>query len=161
MEKQKIYVGVVLGFVFDSSVLFKKDRVRNCEHPIQETFKFCPECGAESWKEVNIQLLNYGESYRTFDMFGIDDESGVSYVVVGKNIATGKTEQEALIDSISLSNIQKFNLEKMAEELSWLGFEVDENDFGLHLVSYVPRSIECLNNELRTYIKTNYSICFK
>lgn len=45
------YAYAVIGIKVPSSVFSKKHPQRGCEHPEVKGAKFCPECGAPTWKE--------------------------------------------------------------------------------------------------------------
>jgi len=75
------YSHVIYGIEVDRKILEKTERVRSCNHNIDEKSKFCPECGKPVWVESTVSVLDNLHDDDPYDKGGLSYfvESGDAY----------------------------------------------------------------------------------
>ena len=55
------HANLVLGKLFDDFFPTKKGRIRGCSHEIEDSYKFCIECGSPAWVWADIPLPGFNK----------------------------------------------------------------------------------------------------
>lgn len=130
-----VYSNVVYGKVIPKEVLTQRQRVRGCNHEVDESKKFCPECGKPVWIETEDFMLDSQED-NGLSYFYSDPENQTS-VIVGFRL--GRTDSHRSGGSCEFFKVKSIT-SQMTQELiaffSQRGIITTNKDFAMHVFQY-------------------------
>lgn len=112
--------GAVIGYRVPAEFFFngKETAVRGCDHAIEETHKFCSECGKPAvvtlhpdMDEVREHTLSENK-WKGFDVFPVANDVEPEYFIVGRGVSADEREgYHALLQSQNIENFEEIQRE--------------------------------------------------
>jgi hypothetical protein len=130
-----VYSNVVYGKVISKEVLTQRQMVRACDHQIDESKKFCPECGKPVWVETENVMLDPQESNGLSYFYS--DYENQNQVIVGFRLGeTGSHRNNNDTTFFKLKNQTPQMTQELIAFFSQRGITTTDKDFAMHLFQY-------------------------
>ena len=129
-----VYSNVVYGKVISKEVLTQRQKVRGCSHQIDESKKFCPECGKSVWIETKDILLDSQED-NGLSYFYIDCENQ-NEVIVGFRLGRTGSHRNGSYEFFKVKSMTPQMTQELMAFFSQRGITTTEKDFDTYVFQY-------------------------
>lgn len=126
---------VVFGIALDKSFVKPVEKIRGCNHKVNEKAQFCSECGKPVWIETNVSLLDSMECNQ-LSYFYADYKS--NEIIIGFALNVSGSHRSYKVDFLEVTEPTK----EMLTEI--------KNFCDIHKISYEP-------SDFKTYAFSHFS----
>lgn len=130
----KHHAAAIIGCRMEKTCLKVEDNRRGCDHPIrQEQDIFCPQCGKQTWINLQVSIPEYDEVKGTLCGFVVFQSSIDNTIVVANSFVMTGSDNSYQCDMLDISNIQDIDWHELKSALKQCKLWRKEQ-FGIHVV---------------------------
>lgn len=126
---------VVIGCKISKSKVFFVEQIRSCDHSIDESAKFCPECGKKVLKEKKGSIEQYDPWSKTVCGLSTFFDERDDFIIIAGEFA--ETDYYSEPEMLSVGAVQKAS--RILRRLLGPCNLWDKKEFGIYVIQWCSR----------------------